>query len=171
MTFYLKGEALPKKLNKYIPFFLWRKGQKCSEMWHNKLMSNFVVFALSFLSRGSIWLLWPLRIHRDIRSGPNYLPPISAPSPPCLSFFLCGFSKQCQVKKKVLEEVPDCSGGWDALCAQQGKADDTHGYTPALIWGELPINLHILPTPVASASTGGGEANPANSFYNMDIVC
>lgn len=145
-------------------------------MWHSNPdhVSNFAVFALSFLSCSSAWLLWTLRLHQDIRSGSNYLPPTSLPSPLCLSSFCVDFPSSVK-KKTVLEEVPDCSRGRDAVHVEQWKADDTHGYTPALIcqeavWGEVTINLHILSTSVASASTGGGGATPANFFFIIWIL-
>lgn len=143
-------------------------------MRHSKPpVSNFAVLALSFLNCGSSWLLWTLRLHWDIRSGPNQLPPTILPSPLCI--FISVWIFQVALKKEVLEEVPDCSRGWDAIHAEQWKADNTHRYTAALIWqdavwGEVAINPHILSSPVASASTGGGEATSDNFFYSMDIV-
>lgn len=144
-------------------------------MWHNKLdqVSNFAVLALSFLSSGSAWLLWTLRLCRDIRSDPNYLPPTLLPSPLCLSSFCVDFPSG--IKKQKCWKRCQTALEAEMLYMNNERQINTHRYTPALtwqdaVWGEVAINIHILSIPIASANTGGGEATPANFFNNMDIV-
>lgn len=174
MTFNSKGEALPEKLNKYVHFYEegGKHAQKCDTLSWTRcqilqlLLSPFSVVALAdflgpfgYAGTSGLALIPSLPLHCLLLSAS------------LLSVWIF----QVALKKEVLEEVPDCSRGRDALHAEQRKADDTHRYTPALIWqgaawGEVAINLHILSNPIASASTGGGKATPANFFYNMDIV-